>query len=415
VKRWHHQLRWKLFISHLVIIVVAMVVLLVVANFLAGTGLGQDVPLTLGTAAAETGQIDPAPVMDQSARRRFQTVVDQALLIASFAALGTAVIVSLFVSRRIVEPIQAISTVSRRLAQGFYRERTLIASEDELADLSRSVNQLAATLEQTEQRRLDLLADVAHELRTPLATIEGYMEGLLDGVIDPGKQTFTLLLHESVRLQRLIEDLELLSRVEAGQLPITPQRLDLAAALAMLADQFQPQFAAKGVALRYDLPPGLPEAWVDADRIEQVFINLLANALRYTPAGGAVTLSAALCEVGGRPGELGDQGISSEIGAVVAANEYLLLEVRDSGIGIAPEHLPHLFERFYRVDKSRARASGGSGIGLTVARYLVYAHGGEIWAESPGSDRGTTVRLTLPVVALQTVSAEQVAVTAVSV
>jgi len=386
---WHQKLRWKLFISHLVIIVVAMVVLLGVAHFLAKTGLGQNVPSTLDSAAAETSLITPGPVLDQSLQERFQLVVDQALLIAAFGALATAVVVSLFVSRRIVEPIMQIATVSRRLAQGFYRERTLIASDDELADLSRSVNQLAATLEQTELRRLNLLADVAHELRTPLATIEGYMEGLIDGVVTPDKQTFGLVLRESARLQRLIEDLDLLSQVEAGQLSIAPQQLDLHDELTNVADQFVPQFATKGVQLRLDLPSNLPITWADPDRIEQVMINLLANALRYTAAGGQVTLHAHLEAT---DGEADPASVDGEPNAA----RWVRIEVRDTGIGIASEHLPHVFERFYRVDKSRARTSGGSGIGLTIVRYLVYAHGGDLSATSAGVGRGSTFTLKLP-------------------
>jgi signal transduction histidine kinase len=371
--RWHHQLRWKLFISHMVIIVIAVVVLLATANFLASTGLVQETPFTLGGAASETIQSPARQPLEGPMLDRFRLVVDQALLVAGFAALTTAVVVSLFVSRRIVEPLQELSIVSRRLAQGYYRERTTISADDELAELSQSINQLAETLEQTEQRRLSLLADVTHELRTPLATIEGYMEGLLDGVIAPSKPTFTLILRESVRLQRLIEDLQLLSRAEAGQLPVKPTALNLRERLEALAAQFEPQFAAQEIALGLEASPDLPPVWADPDRLDQVMINLLANAMRYTPTGGAVMIRA------------------------LGFERFVQIAVCDSGMGIAPEHLPHLFERFYRVDKSRARQSGGSGIGLTIARHLIYAQGGDIWAESEGPGHGATFHLTLPV------------------
>ncbi len=371
--RWHHQLRWKLFISHLVIFLIAVVILLATANFLASRGLIYDMPLTMGAAASETGQLDPDTALDGPWLQLFQAVVQQALLVASFAALVAAVVVSLFVSHRIVEPLHAISTVSQRLAQGFYRERTLIGSDDELAELSRNVNQLAETLEQTEQRRMALLADVAHELRTPLSTIEGYMEGLIDGVIRPNRETFTLVLSESVRLQRLIEDLMLLSRAEAGQIPIVPCSVDLRAMLESLVAQFQPQFAVDQVSLDLVIAPDLPPAWADPDRVNQVLINLLANAFRYTPGDGQVTLRAQ------------------------TRADCLLITVQDTGVGIDPQHLTHLFERFYRVDKSRARVSGGNGIGLTIARHLVYAQGGEIWAESRGKGHGSSFHFTLPV------------------
>jgi signal transduction histidine kinase len=368
--RWHHQLRWKLFFSHLVIIIIADVVLLATANFMASIGLVNAAPFTVG---AETGQVEAAagaagtPLLGQ-----FQTVVQQALLVSGFAALAAAVVVSLFVSRRIVEPLLTISSVSQRMAQGYYRERTRIASDDEIAQLSQSVNQLADALDQTERRRLALLGDVTHELRTPLATIGGYMEGLLDGVIKPSPQTFSLILHESTRLQRLIEDLELLSRVEAGQLPVVARRADIRQAIEEVGAQFEPLFAANQVTLLLEPDERLPAVWADPDRVDQVLINILSNAYRYTPAGGTVRVGAA------------------------DAGQHVTVTVRDSGVGIAAEHLPHIFERFYRVDKSRARQSGGSGIGLAIARHLVYAQGGEIWAESAGPGQGAAFHFTLP-------------------
>lgn len=371
--RWHHQLRWKLFISHLVIFLIAVVILLATASFLARRGMIYEVPLTMGAAASETGSLEAGTALDGPWLQLFEVVLQQSLLVASFAAFAAAVVVSLFISHRIVEPLHAISTVSQRLAQGFYRERTLIGSDDELAELSRNVNRLAETLEQTEQRRMALLADVAHELRTPLATIEGYMEGLIDGVIRADRETFSLVLNESVRLQRLIEDLMLLSRAEAGQIPIVPRPVELTAILEHLVAQFQPQLAGDLVALELEMPPDLPRVWADPDRVNQVLINLLANAFRYTPGYGTVTLRVGVKE------------------------DRLMVTVKDTGIGIDPAHLEHLFERFYRVDKSRARASGGNGIGLTIARHLVYAQGGDIWAESPGLGKGASFHFTLPI------------------
>ena len=372
---WLRHLRWKLFVSHLSILLIGVVVLLATAHFLAGTQLASTPLLSLGQSASETGQLTAGSQPDDSAsqQERFQTVVDQALLISAFAALAAAVVVSLFVSRRIVEPLQALTFTSQRLARGYYHERTSIRSDDELADLSQSINQLAEALEQTEQRRLTLMADVAHELRTPLTTIEGYMEGLIDGVIKPEDHIFAMIQHEAARLKWLIEEMALLSRAEAGQLRVMPRPLTLQATFRQVAAQFQPQFQAKGVRLHLSLPPDLPEVLADADRLEQILINLISNALRYTPAEGSVTVAAE------------------------AHDFFVQLSVRDTGIGIAAEHLPHIFERFYRVDKSRARQSGGTGIGLTITRHLVYAQGGEIWVESAGANQGTTFFVTLPV------------------
>jgi signal transduction histidine kinase len=370
--RWYRQLRWKLFVSHLAMVVIADLVLIVTAFALLNFGLIRDAPLSLSTTAAETGELPVGADSDLSPAGLFRNVFQQALLISGFATFVTAVLASLFVARRIVDPVQAISTTSRRLAQGFYRERTTINSDDELADLSGSVNQLAAALEQSEQRRMTLLADVTHELRTPLATIEGYVEGMLDGVVPANQQNLSLIHREAARLQRLIEDLELLSRVEAGSISVKSQHLDLVAVLKSLLYQFQPQFEMDGSRLELCLPADLPAVWADPDRLNQVLVNLLANAYRYTPAGGWVRIE------------------------VHCDDEMVCIAVIDNGIGIDPAHLPHLFERFYRVDKSRARKSGGSGIGLTISRHLVFAMGGEIWAESAGIGHGATFHVTLP-------------------
>lgn len=373
MKKWLHQLRWKLFISHLIIVLMAYVVLLAASNVLASLGLTGFAPLTLGSAAAETGQLGAGTTNAAlELQEQVQSVIQQALLISGFGALAAAVVVSLFVSRRIVEPIQTLSYVSRRLAQGFYRERTSIQADDEIAQLAQSVNQLADALDQTERRRLALLADVTHELRTPLATIGGYMEGLVDGVVSANPATFNLILRETRRLQRLIEDLELLSRVEAGQLPVVARAIDLRSVLEAQIAQFEPLFSSNRVHLCFDAPEHLPQVWADPDRVAQVVINILANAYRYTPSGGTVTVQAC------------------------ADDHEVRVAVIDTGIGIAAEHLPHLFERFYRVDKSRARNSGGSGIGLAIARHLIYAQGGEIWAESDGIGKGARFIFTLP-------------------
>lgn len=373
MKKWLNQLRWKLFISHLIIVLMAYVVLLAASNVLASLGLTGFAPLTLGSAAAETGQLGAGGANAAlELQEQVQSVIQQALLISGFAALAAAVVVSLFVSRRIVEPIQTLSQVSRRLAQGFYRERTSIQADDEIAQLAQSVNQLADALDQTERRRLALLADVTHELRTPLATIGGYMEGLVDGVVSANPATFNLILRETRRLQRLIEDLELLSRVEAGQLPVVARAIDLRPVLEAQIAQFEPLFSSNQVNLCLDAPEHLPQVWADPDRVAQVVINILANAYRYTPSGGTVTVQAR------------------------ADDHEVRVAIIDTGIGIAAEHLPHLFERFYRVDKSRARNSGGSGIGLAIARHLIYTQGGEIWAESDGIGKGARFIFTLP-------------------
>ncbi len=368
-KEWYNRLRWKLFLSHLMIGTIAVGVLIAITHLLTGVGLNVFAPFVQPEPLGDTVS---AGELVQFSNEYLQVMLRDALIVAAFAALEAAIIVSLSVSNRIVGPLQVMSAVTRRLAQGFYQERIELQGSDELAELSQNINHLAAALEQTERRRMALLSDVTHELRTPLATIGGYMEGLLDGVIPADPKTYELVLHESQRLQRLIEDLQLLSHAEAGQIPITPQRTHACDVVQRTVQQFQPQFGQAGVQLVLDLPAQVPPVWADPDRVGQVLINLLSNALRYTPAGGRVAVRV-------RP-----------------INEGLLFVVQDSGVGIAAEHLPQIFERFYRVDKSRSRASGGSGIGLTIARHLIYAQGGEIWAESDGLGRGARFLFTLP-------------------
>jgi signal transduction histidine kinase len=368
--KWYQQLRWKLFASHLVTVVIAYLALFAAVLFLLSINLTAAAPLSLGGAAAETGRIVGAPTPVGPITEQYIIILQQALLISGFAALAASVPVSLFVSRRIVDPLVIIGAVSRRLAQGAYRERTALASRDELAQLADNINQLADTLDRTEQRRMTLLADVTHELRTPLATIGGYMEGLLDGVVAPSTATFHLISQETARLQRLIEDLELLSRAEAGQLPTVLREQALAPLLREQMQQFDGLFASKGVVLRYLEPGRELRVLADADRFAQIMINLLTNAYRYTLRGEVAV-------------EVEEQ------------TTQVVISVRDSGIGIAAEHLPHVFERFYRVDKSRARQSGGSGIGLAVVRHLVYAHGGDIWVRSAGPGLGSTFSFTL--------------------
>ena len=234
---------------------------------------------------------------------------------------------------------------------------------------------MASSLETTERRRVELIGDVAHELNTPISTLKGYLEGLLDGVVEPSMQTWASLHDEADRLQRLVADLQELSRAEARQLSLKLESVDLAATAQAALDRLKTDFLDEGLELVSHIPSGLPQVMADRHRIVQVLTNLLTNALRYTPAPGSVTLTISRSSQG----------------------HELLTQVADTGLGIAPEYLPHLFERFYRVDKSRSRAAGGSGVGLTLAKALVEAMGGRIWVESSGLDKGSTFFFTLPV------------------
>jgi histidine kinase len=233
---------------------------------------------------------------------------------------------------------------------------------------------MAERLEHTEQMRSQLLGDVSHELLTPLTAIKGSMEALVDGVLPAEPATFEQIEQEADRLQRLVNDLQELSRVEAGAYELNRGPLAVEALVQAALQRVERQFQQKNISLTSDLPPSLPAIEGDEDRLLQVLINLLSNAWNYTEGGGAVRVQAS-----------------------VQGNE-IFLTFTDNGIGISPEHIPHLFTRFYRVDKSRSRQTGGgSGIGLTIARHLVEAHGGRIWAKSEGSGKGSTFAIALPV------------------
>jgi signal transduction histidine kinase len=298
-----------------------------------------------------------------------------ALAVAAIAATVTSLATSLFVARRVTVPLREMTQVAGRISAGHYAERIEVAPvhrADELGQLAVSINTLAVALEQTERRRLEVIGDVAHELRTPIATLVGYLEGLLDGVIEPTPATLAMLHTEAGRLRRLVDDLQELSRAEARQIPLSPQPVSPQRLVQSALVPLEGQFAEKGLQLQVHVPENLPLVMADATRAMQILTNLLVNALRYTPAPGRVEV-----------------GVSAE-------ERMVAFRVSDSGVGLSPEQLAHIFERFYRADKSRSRAFGGSGIGLTIARSLAQAMGGEIRVESAGTGQGSSFTLTLP-------------------
>jgi signal transduction histidine kinase len=364
-------LRTRLLLAHLLVIVAGTATLLLV-TLATAPSLHDRLMLALLGPAHDPG--DPTMVaMEQATNAVFQTAMLQALLLSGGAATLVAVAVSLLVSARIVTPVRQMLAASRRIAQGHYTERVPASGQNELAALAAQFNTMAGELEAAERRRVALIGDVAHELRTPLATIEGYTEGVLDGVVEPSEETWALIHDEVGRLKRLVNELQELSRAEAKQLALHAQLVAPAELAERAIARLTPQYAEKGVGLGADAPADLPQVEADPDRILQVLVNLLGNALRATPPGGQVRVRAR------------------------ADADAVVIEVTDTGVGIAAEHLPHLFERFYRVDKARSRALGGHGIGLTISKALVEAHGGRIWAASDGPGKGATFGFTLPV------------------
>lgn len=366
------RLGWKLMISYTLVVIIGLATMALAAELVAPASFERH----MQEMRQVMGQMGPGMAeLETDLFANYRAAVTEALVVATIVALVTAIGVSIFVSRRVITPIRRMMQASHRIADGHYRERVKVTGPDELGQLADSFNQMATTLEQIETMRRNLIANVAHELRTPLSGIKGYMEGLMDGVLPARLDTYQQVYHEADRLQRLVNDLQELSRVEAGAFELNRQPISIIDLITQIADRLRPQFDEKSVTLTLNLPNNLPSAQADEDRIYQVLMNLMGNALQYTPSGGAVTVTAA----------------------VEAAN--LKITAKDTGVGIAPEHLPHLFTRFYRVDKSRSRAGGGSGIGLTIAKHLVKAHGGHIWATSPGESQGSEFGFTLPLAA----------------
>lgn len=367
----------KIFLSYLVIILVGVIVLAAATELAIPNAFNRHM---LAMGSMMSSMMGPSSSMNQDLFINFRAAVTEALLIASSAAGIVALMVSFFVSRQIVAPIQAMRDASQNIAQGHYEQRVDVRGDiggdklDELAQLAISFNRMANTLEKTETMRRELIGDIAHELRTPLTSIGGYMEGLIDGVIQEDAQTYQTIYREVNRLRRLVDDLQELSRAEAGAYELDRKPVQLRVLVDTLLSRLSMQFKEKGVALETVIPENLPPVLVDEDRIGQVLLNIVGNALQYTPPGGTVTISAA------------------------ESQGQIQVRVIDSGAGISPEHLPHIFTRFYRVDKSRSRSVGGSGIGLTIAKHLVELHGGRIWVESAGLGQGTKFAFTLPVV-----------------
>lgn len=312
------------------------------------------------------------------AEEAFRTASGLALGIALAVAVLVALAVSVVLTRRIGTSLAALTTAARQVAGGRFAAR--VPAPDmgrEFDELVHAFNQMAARLEESENLRHRLLADVAHEVRTPVATLNAHLEGLEDGVVEAGPETFAVLRAQSARLTRLAEDLAAVTKAESGELALSPVPTDPGELVHLAHLAARDRAEAAGIALTADVEPDLPRIPADPERMAQVLGNLVDNALRHTPAGGRVTISARR-----DPGRL---------------RTHVTLAVADTGEGIAAEHLPHVFERFYRADTARDRTSGGSGIGLAITRALVEAHGGSVAARSAGVGAGATFTVTLPV------------------
>ena len=363
-------LQVELLFSYLIVLVAALVAVALGMRIVAPPLFDHLLMRNMGMNMMGGAMTTAMQVASESA---FRTTLWQSLLLALAFASLVAIVVSFVVTRRITTPIRRMAAVSQRIARGEYAVRADVTATVEIGELADSLNRMAAELETTERRRVQLIGDVAHELRTPITTLQGYLEGLRDGVIEPSDNLWARLYDQTGRLNRLAEDLQELSRVEAEAASIERHGVAPDALVRATVTAIEPLFAEKGIDLRLSLPRNSPSVLADRDRAEQVLTNLLTNALRYTPTGGRVTVS------------------------IVPNDRLVWFKVEDTGVGIPAEHLPRLFDRFYRVDPSRSRALGGSGVGLTIARALVEAQGGEIRADSPGPNQGSTFSFSLPI------------------
>lgn len=352
----------RLFAAQALIVLAGATTLVVVLFLVAPTQFHTHLRHALGTVPS-----DLATHID----RAFETAVLVSLAVAIAASLLTTMVVSWFVTRRITRPVRQLADAADLIAAGRYQARVPSSGlGSEFDRLDAAFNAMGAQLASTERRRRALLSDLAHELRTPIATLDGFLEGLEDGVIAAEPRTWMTLRDQTARLRRLVEDVGVVSEAEERGLDLAGDPVDLAAVAADAVRGASPAYRDKGV--RLDLAGDPVEVAGDPDRLREVVDNLLANALRHTPGGGRVQVT------------------------VRATRDAARLEVADDGEGVAPEDLPHLFERFYRGDSARVHDTEGSGIGLSIARALVHAHGGAIAASSDGPGRGAVFAVALP-------------------
>lgn len=305
---------------------------------------------------------------------RFRQSVSRLIILGGLVAAAVALVISYLLAIRLTAPLEVMTAAARRMEAGDLTQRVNVKSDDEIGGLAEAFNHLAAALKRQEDLRQNLTADIAHELRTPLATIQSHIEAFLDNVMKPDEKNIRSIHEEIVRLTRLVEDLGEIAKLESGKANIVKSKADLNILTDKVVANLKPLFDEKQVALTLDRDAKPLNAKVDPDKIYQVLYNLLANSLKFTASGGETRVS------------------------LVKDDRKVSITIKDTGIGIQAKHLPFIFERFYRVDKSRSRTTGGAGIGLTVAKQLVEAHNGQISVTSePG--RGTEFKVTLPLVA----------------
>ncbi|GAB4227717.1 MAG: ATP-binding protein [Elainellaceae cyanobacterium] len=357
-------LRSRLFLSHIIVMIVGLLTLLAIGK------ISSPRFFVVYLRQIEVGGVSVRQVRTQLLQS-FEDAWSQGALWSMVVGASAAGGLSYLVSKRIMKPLIQMEEITKKFAAGHLDERVPASEIPEVDQLAASFNRMATSLEDVEHRRRELVSDLTHELRTPLTVLKGYLEGLADGTIEPSTDIYQRLSREVTRMQRLVNDLQELSKMEAGYLPIDARPLDLQPLIRAIVEKFSDQLAEHSPEIRLDYPPGTPLVLADPERVEQILVNLIGNALRYTTVG-SVTVKV-------------DQ-----------EGEFLWISVIDTGQGIAEADLPHVFERFWRADRSRNRTSGGTGIGLAICRRLVELQGGKIRAISD-LGKGSIFQFSLPI------------------
>ncbi|MEW5706177.1 MAG: ATP-binding protein [Actinomycetota bacterium] len=283
-------------------------------------------------------------------------------------------------AKRITAPLKQLANAAKKISHGDLAHRVSVDTNDEIGEVARSFNSMAKSIEKSNQLRRRLLADIVHEIKTPLTVLRGNLEAMLDGVIDPTPKKLAAIHTETLLLSRLLDDLRDLSLAEEGKLNLKVQEENIGSIISQVVEMFRPRASEESKHLELVLDEDIEPILVDRDRISQVLYNLIANAFQYTKEGDYIRISARL-----------DSTIAGG-----ADNPVILVCVEDTGEGISEDDLPYVFDHFYRVDESRSRASGGSGIGLAIVKHLVEAHAGKVWAESE-LGKGSKFFFTLPI------------------
>ncbi len=326
---------------------------------------GRQVAFVIVTASDVPDELPEPPLT------RFAEQTNRSLLWAGLATGAGGILLISLMSRRVLSSVRTLNSAADRLGRGDLSQRVPARGRDEISELGRTFNVMADGLENAERQRRNMVADVAHELRTPLSNIQGYVEAVRDGVLPADAATIETIHKQGLNLAHLVEDLRALAEAESPDLRLDRQPYSVNDLVAASVEAFRPRADAGGVSVGLDGDDRLPVAEIDRTRITQVVGNLLDNAIRHTPSGGSVTVSTR------------------------TAGPDVSVTVADTGEGIPAEVLPYVFERFYRADPSRARTTGGAGLGLTIAKQLVEAHGGTISVEST-QGKGSLFVFTLP-------------------